>query len=396
MQDEIRANEVRIDEERQNHRKVIGHWKGILGEQTLPNGDVLSAIPHFDEKSGNDIWFVVAQMLENQMWANPRQNSMEATVGTDISLPTLYSFPVIRQIFPENFLNKICLIKPLPANSSGIGQVFYWKYYRTDDGSEITTSDGYSDWANMATETTVPRQINAKMTTENITAVRRMLAAVYSQTAAEDLMGAMQMDIEKENYNYMAEEMLRELEQTGILGIYDGATAGTETWSSAIPTGVTAENHYQTLYHSIIDAERLVTQTYYKRCNYLVGGLGFVDYLRKSNHFTSRPDSKDPAKGITSGVQFEGRLDGHWDIYSTPLMSTNTAFTSFYPLSMTRGGAVYAPYIPMTKMQKTYAGAETRGDGGALINNDQWTLNVRTRDAFKLLLPDMFSKITIS
>lgn len=397
MEDLFNINTQRIERERRDNKKVIGYWKKLLEEQTLPGGDVVPAIPHYDEKSHNDLWLLTTQMFENQATWNPRrQDAFEATVATDISLPVKFAFPVIRQIFPKNILNKICLIRPLASNSGGKGQVFYWKYYRTDDESEITTSDGYSDWSKMASETTVPRQINAKMTYEDITAERRQLSAVYSQTAAEDLMGAMQIDIEQENYFHMAGEILRETEQVGILGINSAASAGSVTWSPTVPDGVTAFDHYQTLYNSLIDAEIYVSQLYFRECNYIICGLGFAGYLRKSNRFASLPGNTGPGERIQSGVNLIGSLEGHWDVYSTPLMPTNSAFMSFYPTDMTHGGAVWAPYVPMTRMPKVYAGAETRDDGGQLVNNDQWTLNVRTRQAFEVLLPNMFSKITIS
>lgn len=393
MENFLQLAEEQIRQEQRFTERRINRWSKYFGEFTDKEGNTLPAIPRKDPRSGQDLWALCAHMFENQVAFNP---TLEATRSAAVSIPNDWSLPIIRQIFPYTILSKIALVQPMARESGGTANVFYWKFLRTDDSSYLTDSDGYSDYSTVASETTVPRQLEAEMTSTTITAERKILSAVYSQTVAEDLSNVMGLNMQTEMYRAMQRAMVDEYEQTGLLTIYNGATAGTVSWDATVPSGLRPDEHYQSLYHALIDAERYIRRTYYRACNYVVGGLKFVDYLRKSNHFNTAPDLKDPSLRVSSGVTYEGNFMGHWDVYSTPFMNDLAAFTSFYPTDTTHGGAVWAPYIPMMQMPPLYAEAQTRDDGGEYRNTDHWTQHIRTRQAFSLLCPDMFAKITIT
>jgi hypothetical protein len=108
------------------------------------------------------------------------------------------------------------------------------------------------------------------------------------------------------------------------------------------------------------------------------------------------------------GTEVVGRLDGQWDIWKTPLLGSNHAIVGAYPKGIVDAGFIFAPYIPITPMPLVYAeyvyntDAEGEGPGygepphGAYLNTDKWTRNVRTRNAMKMVVPELYAKVVIA
>ena len=99
------------------------------------------------------------------------------------------------------------------------------------------------------------------------------------------------------------------------------------------------------------------------------------------------------------GVEQVGTVTGFWDVYQTMMIDTNRAIMGVYPRSTTDTGYVFAPYVPLAPMPLVYAEYASPTDvtmPGAYTNVDKWSRNVRTRYGKKLVVPNLFSTLSIS
>jgi len=94
-----------------------------------------------------------------------------------------------------------------------------------------------------------------------------------------------------------------------------------------------------------------------------------------------------------------GRVEGFWDVYMTPYIPSARGIMGCYPRSVIDTGYVFAPYIPLAPMPLVYAEFMGPSDAtlpGAYVNTDKWSRNVRTRNAKKMVVAELYSTITIT
>lgn len=368
----------------------VKKWSPFLSHVKTPEYE----LPPIDPK----LWPMMAMMFENQIMANPKPRSVyEATTKTTVALPVKHTLPIIRSVFPSLIMNKICSVQPMPKMSGGTMQIFWMNIYREDVSPATDVVNPDSDYA-LSEENAVPKRLRMDVVSDSVTAEKDILNATWSTEIEEDAMGALGIDVEREMLDAMGGEILREHEERVLNEILAGATAGNVNWAWTM--GGTYTSHtdwYQTLHHAFIDAEQNVRTNRHRRCNYIVCGLTVVSYVRKASWFQADQGSGDPAGPISSGVVREGRV-GLWDIYSTPYINANVAIVSYYPETMLHAGYVWSPYIPLAPMPKVYAEMLPHDDAvpGALVNRDKWNRNVRTRNAKRMVQPNMFATVTIA
>jgi hypothetical protein len=372
---------------------LIGKWAWYMQDSIkLPNGKTVEMKP-VDPKQ----WAMLAMLLENQMLANPQPRTFwEATARNEISLPTKYTLPIIRDIFPQLIMNKICLVQPMPPSSGGTMQLFWKDTYREDD-TDVNVTTANSLYSIHASDTTVPKRMKIEITSQTVTATQEMLMASWPQRVEEDLRGVMGLDIDQELIADMGAEIMRELEQRVVATMVAGATAGNVDFDEAVPEDFTGSytDNYQRLFHAFIDAEAKVRESQYRQCNYIVAGNTVLAMMDKANWFGGF--SRDDTSGAyRTAVEFIGKR-GRWDVYFSPYIEDTQALISFYPEFPLRGGYIWAPYIPFTAMPKIYAEAKAYNDEtpGGLVANDLWTRRVRSRNAQYYCQPAMFATVTV-
>jgi len=341
----------------------------------------------------------MAMLFENQQAVH--QGILEATKTTDISMPQKYTLPIIRKVFPQLLAFKIAAVQPMPMYSGGVMQIFYQDFLRedaTDPTESITVPD--SNYSSNE-ENGVPKRLKMTITSETATAVKDILAATWSTEVAEDARGTLGIDVEGELVSTLAEEILRALDYRVVYEILTGAAAGNTTWHWTNPGAYTDKDHYETLGHAFIDAENDIYGNRYRRADYIVCGRSVASYIRKMQDFKPEPRNRVPSGGrFAMGVELIGRVTGYWDIFETPAAFMNLrGIMGMYPRSQIDTGYIFAPYIPITPMPLVYAEMMPYDDAtmpGAYVNTDKWTRNVRTRNAKKMVVPEMFSTLTIA
>lgn len=368
---------------------LVAKWEWFLGKGTKRNPMI--PIPEH-------LWEPMAILFENQQIVSSGGIRLEATQTTDMTLPVKYALPIVRMVYPQLILAKIASIQPMPLSSGGVMQIFYQDFERedVDPNTSLTTMD--SDYA-FKGENEVPNRIKMTIERETVTATKDILGATWSTEVQEDARGALNIDVESELVTNCAAEILRELEYRCLREILNGAGSGNVNWSSTIPAAYTAREWYETLNHSCIDAEALVYANRYRNTDWIIGARNFIDYLQKAAVFKPAERMVPPGPRGLSGVEYVGRMGVFWDVYVTPYIPDSRAIMGCYPRSVIDTGFVFAPYIPLMPMPLIYAEFKGPADEtlpGAYVNVDKWSRNVRTRNAKKMVVANMYSTLTIT
>jgi hypothetical protein len=375
---------------------LIKKWAPYLGEEVQVEGKTYKMHPIPPK-----MWGTMALMFENQQLFNPMaKNAWEATTKSVLSLPDEYSLPIIREVFPSLIMNSICSVQPMPAQSGGVMNVYWLKFYRESDSPEVQVTTANSAYAYRA-EAEVPKKMRMKVTSTSLTATKDILNAEWTTEAEEDARGTLGLDIPGEMLSATSMEILREIEQRVMMDILNGGTAGNVDWSDTVASGYLAKEWYETIFHAVIDASELIRTNRKRGANYIVAGRTALTYFMKACNFALGSAAVGPQNvgPLVSGVKFEGTVNGMWDLYSSDYITATKAIVSYYPESTLHAGYIWAPYIPLMPMPLTYAASSDYDDAtlpGALVNNDSWNRNVRTRNGRYMCAPDMFATITIT
>ena len=366
---------------------LIDKWEWLLA------GTKKQALPPIEQKH----WGTMAMLFENQQLWTSQYTATEATKTTDVQLPQTYSLPIIRKVWPNLVAFKIASVQPMPMSSGGVMNVFYQDFLREDaSNTNLVVAD--SDYA-QSEENAVPKRVKMQIEKTTVTADKKILGASWSQEVEEDARGALNIDIESELVQQMSLEILHEIDQIILAEILLWASAGNVNWAwTPTATYTSAKDYYQTLGHALIDAEDLIYGQRYRRADWIVAGRRVVRFIRKMAEFqpAARTQPYDP---FAMGVENVGRLTGFWDVYLTSYINQDRAIMGVYPRSQTDTGYVYAPYIPLMPMPKVYAEFAAYDDAtlpGAYTNVDKWSRNVRTRYGKKLVVPQLYSTLSIA
>ena len=379
--------------------KVVKRWEWYLSGQIpaeikkkLGIKEDLKPIPAKD-------WPMMAMMFENTTEANrPPATMYEALTKADVALPAKWFLPVIRDVFAALIMNRICGVQPMPPESGGTMAVFFKHTYREDDpGNDVVNAD--SDYS-VAAENAVPKRLYFQITKQSVEATKRMLMATWSTEVEEDARGALGIDVEQELITDMSQEILRELEQVVIGEMWAGAALANVHWHRTYPIGATYSytDHYQTLFHTLVDADQEVYDAQHRRADYIICGSTVAAYLDKAKIWNSTPSEKASPSDMSSGVEERGNISNRWTVFTTPYLGTNDALMGLWPSSSIDAGYIWAPYIPLMPMPKIYAEELPWDDAtlpGALLGVDKWTRYVRTRNAKLLVQPRKFVRVSI-
>jgi hypothetical protein len=339
-------------------------------------------------------WGTMAMLFENETLA-----TLEATRTTDVQLPVTYSLPIIRRVWPNLVAFKIASVQPMPMSSAGVMNVFYQDFLREDAANTnlVVPDSDYSQ----SEENAVPKRVKMQIQKTTVTADKKILGASWSQEVEEDARGALNIDVENELVTQMSLEIQHEIDQIILAEILLWAQAGNVNWAWTVPVAPPYSSHkdyYQTLGHAFIDAEDLIYAQRYRRADWIVAGRRVVRYIRKMQDFKPEPRNQ-PFDPFAMGVELVGRVEGFWDVYLTSYINQDRAIMGCYPRSQTDTGYVYAPYIPLMPMPKVYAEFLAYNDAtlpGAYLNTDKWSRNVRTRYGKKLVVPQLYSTLSIA
>jgi len=343
------------------------------------------------------LWRTMAILFENQH-AVCNGFMTEATTKTDVTLPEKFALPIIRKVYPRLWATRVASVQPMPLSSGGVAKIFWMDFYREDVTPNTNLATPDSDYA-LSEENAVPKRVKMQIVSSSVEAEKDILGATWSTEVQEDARGAMNIDVEAELVNQMSMEILREMDQRVISEMLIWAGAGNQNWAWTVPAGYASpKDYYETLGHSIIDAEGGIFDSRYRWADWVLGGRNFVSFIRKMQDFRPSPRNNTP-NPFDMGVRQVGTLEGYWDIYLSAHINTNRAIVGVYPRSDVDTSYIIAPYIPLTPMPLIYAEFKAYDDAtmpGAYVNVDKWSRNVRTRWGKKLVVPELLATLSIA
>jgi len=343
------------------------------------------------------LWAPMSVIFENQLLASSRPKSEQQLTGA-LDLPAKWTLPMVRSIFPDLFILKICALQPFAPDSGGVGTIFYQDILREQkSGQNITVPDSnYS----VGTEGSVPKRLRMTIVKETIETTKEILAATWSTEVMEDARSAMGLNVESELLSAAADEIQRAFEQRILAAILAGAGAGNVDWHTTIDEGVSTKDWAETLSHAFIEAEDAIFGYRYRKADYIVCGRNVTKWLRKSQTFLPAPVNQLGTNPYTLGVEMVGTLTGMWDVYTTVYLNENKAIMGCYPRSVTDAGYIFSPYIPIAPMPLVYAEYVYDEDSsgaphGMYRNTDMWSRNIRSRNGHRLAVPELFATVSL-
>jgi len=245
-------------------------------------------------------------------------------------------------------------------------------------------------------------QINVQMSSEAIVAKTKKLKAVWTPEFAQDLNAYHSLDAEAELTSIMSEYISLEIDMEILDMLIESANAGTEVWSAINNTsldGTTAAGTktdlgfynsqgqwFQTLGTKIQKLSNIIHQkTLRGGASFLVCSPTVGTILESIPGFASTSDGDAAKASYAFGVQKVGQLNGRYQVYKNPYMTSNIILLGYRGTQFLEAGAVFAPYIPLIMTPMVYDPNTFTPRKGLL-----------TRYAKKMLRPEYYGIIKVS
>lgn len=298
-------------------------------------------------------------LLENQERALVALNE-ESNTGNIATFQT-FAFPLIRKVFPDSILNRICSVQPMTQPAA---KIFFLDFtYGTaplagqsvaqyNAGNKNYASQGIAS----ASEGQTPKEINWQMSSDIVEAITKKLRAVWTIESQQDLKAYHGLDAESELTTVMAEEIKREVEGDVLWDMCSTATTKV-TWNE-VPTGtpdyINQKAYAAKIYESILDAANEIYKLRFVYPNWIVADPDTCTKLEKLENFKV---SDMGQANFSIGRTYFGTINNKFDIYKDPWMPkaandgshnyTGRMLMGFRGASWFQTGYVYAPYVPI-------------------------------------------------
>lgn len=298
-------------------------------------------------------------LLENQEKALLSLNE-ESSTGNIQTFQT-FAFPLIRKVFPDSILNKICSVQPM---SQPAAKIFFLDFtYGTAPlaGESVAKYNVLSkDYASQGvaadSEGATPREINWAMASDIVEAITKKLRAVWTIESQQDLKAYHGLEAETELTTVMAEEIKREVEGDVLYDMCLNATTKV-SWCetpAGTPDYVNQKMYAAKIYDSILDAANEIYKLRFVYPNWIVADPDTCTRLEKLEHFKV---SDVGSAAFSIGRSYFGTINNKFEVYKDPWMpkkaNTQTEeylgrmLMGFRGSSWFQTGYVYSPYVPI-------------------------------------------------
>lgn len=326
---------------------------------------------------------LVTQLLENQV----RVGIYEDDTTGDIPAFTTIALAFIPKVYPALLINQIASVQPMNGPTA---RVFYEDFVKDSDGTTSFTHDEASGI--ITAEGAAVQKARYKLTAQTITAQKWALQVQWTTELQEDLKTQYNQDLQSRVFDYVARELVGNIDSTALGAILSGATGGNINWSVTPASGYTAADWNRTLYGAIVDASLAVEKNRFRHPDYIVCSPAFAAALEKLESFKSvgwtvgRDDEiADQSMRSYIGVNVFGTVAGRWTVYRSPWVPDGASGHGQAFVGIGGEGFIYAPYVPVQL-----------GPVLPIPNTDELARTMRTRAGMILTLPNAFSTVTIT
>jgi len=215
----------------------------------------------------------------------------------------------------------------------------------------------------------------------NIEAKSRKLGATYSFETAEDYKNEFNEDFETRMIDYLTRTILTEIDMEILGDLYMGAKH-TATWDSRMPASWTKglNDWYATILPVINGMSNTIYQsTHVSGAKWIMCSPKTATIFQGLMQYTAKPVGETDYEIATVNT---GSLNGHMDVYTSPLVPDNKILLGFKGKKPEDTGYVYAPYVPVMLHPISYA-------------EGMPSLLARTRYATAMIRPDYYGVIEV-
>jgi hypothetical protein len=364
---------------------------------------------HFTKKKSGEYYpefkdmyyrYALETVLDNNARANHAagQQLFETSTTTDPGVAAFnrFAFPLIRRIYSQVVGRELVSIQPMSGPTT---MIFYIDHYRNDTTpatglqvrGEYASGKQSREYADeiaqgSAEAANIVREIDVGITSTSVTATSKKIKTKYSWELAQDMRAIHGLSAEGELVGTLAEEIAKEIDETIIYDLVNGAGAGNINWTAAptsvLPTEIRA--YKETLWEAIIDARNLIFSAIYKDPTFIIGDVASIARLEKMEGF-EYVKFADAGGGELGRIRRIGTYKGQYKVYKDPgFPVANTLLLGFKGSEWLRTGYVYAPYIPFVATN-------------SFTNPDTLTVlrGAMSRQAFKMLNSSCYATVTI-
>lgn len=281
-------------------------------------------------------------------------NLTEATITTsDVAAFTTWSVPLIRKIWPRLFAHECASMQTM---SQPTGKAFTLDFQYVTSGE--TYASGTSiypnedpDYSDDPGEGSTPNKLKAVISGADITASAKKLITDWTIESAQDFNAYHGISLQKEMVKILGDQIEREKNREIIDGISSAATTNTtfdtsqgvspDPWSNATP-----HQFNETLWDSIIDANKEIYDRVYEDGNVILAGSTMATRLEKLSSFKMIKD--DAASGnVVTGPNLFGTLSGKFKVFKDPFYTADKAIVIHKSNNWMYTGYVHLTYVPM-------------------------------------------------
>lgn len=338
-----------------------------------------------------------ASALKDQPGSAYRSDTIGTGNGTTTDFTGTLSSPPVIPGTVEVTAGTVLLTDNGDGTLSGAGGSGTINYETGDIAVSFTTAPANGtavvvDYKTATLEGALGARVNITLRKENIVTESRKLSYEWTTEAAQDLMAYHGIAIEDEIAAAFANAVAGEIDAEIISRIRKAAIRQgvvDVTWSQTPLSGVSYTDHKVTLYSEmrkvyarIIDALGGLPEG---ATPFAVMGANAWGIVQDIASFTNSPD-------MFMGNALGGKL-GEIDVYYSPFMPADEIIVGLKHSDLTFTGFVYAPY----RLEISPAVNTVVNIGGTVdIDPHRFKKGVLSRDAFKVVRPQMYARITIT
>jgi hypothetical protein len=312
------------------------------------------------------------ETFENGLYlhACTKRGFMEtATTTTALGTTVPQVLPLLRKLFPMLISYEIATVQPINAPTARVYTLDTVIAGSSTSLSSSTTFD--STWADH-TEGETKSQIAPKFTYSDIEVTEKAIYFDLTSALIQDMKALHNVDAEAELLREAANEIARELNYSFLELIRAGATASSQTFGTAKPTGYTSDlEWYQMLSLYIAKVGGKISEKVYTPANYLVVSPDVAPLLTATKDYIKF----DVPTSYGAGLQGKGQFSSDYKVFVAEWFTANTILVIAKGDSWMKAGAVFAPYIPLFISPMDYVPSKNTLSRSVTSRNGQVVLN---------------------
>lgn len=264
-----------------------------------------------------------------------------ASTTTLLGTAIPHILPMLRKLYPMLISYEIATVIPISQPTARVYTIGH-----TTAGSSNYWSDStyFDSTAADHTENNTKLQIAPKISETDITVSEKAIYFDLTSALIQDAKAQYNLDLESELLSAAAGEIARELNYTFLELLRSGATALSQNYGTAKPTGYANDlDWYDMLALFVAKVGGKIAEKVYTGANYLVVDPVTAPLITATRNFQQ---FSVPAE-YGAGLRGLGQFSSTYTVFVAEWFTANTILVIAKGADWLRTGAVFCPYIPL-------------------------------------------------